>query len=153
MVSVPEFKNDTARYEWELAQRYERMDNMDRWLSSDEVYTIGPPIPPGAKVFTHEKATEAFKLATKKGYIAVRLVCAELGIGRIAVRRIFDRLPGIDIAYVVYPGKKARSRYHCRMFHERSVRRIKKNVPGWVEESKRGGKKTTAEIVCRSGRG
>ena len=147
MVSVPEFEDDAARYEWEIAQRYSRMDNMDRWLSSDEIYTIGPPIPPGAKVFTHKKATEAFKLATGSGYIAVRLVCKELGIGRVAVRRIFDRLSGIDIAYVVYPGKKAQSRYHCRMFHKKSVRAIKRDVPRWVMESKRGGKETIAKNI------
>tara|TARA_R100000655_G_scaffold81316_1_gene120812 strand:+ start:926 stop:1381 length:456 start_codon:yes stop_codon:yes gene_type:complete len=151
MVSVPEFEDDAARYAWEVGQRYERMDSMDRWLSSDDVYTIGPPIPPGAKVFTHEKATEAFKLATGSGYIAVRPVCEELGIGRIAVRRIFDRLSGLDVAYVVYPGKKAQSRYHCRVMHRRSVKLIKKDVPRWVMESKRGGKETTAKNIRGSG--
>ena len=153
MALVPEFKDDTERYEWELSQRYDRMDNMDRWMSSDGINTIGPPIPPGAKVFTHDRATEAFKLATSKGYVAVRPVCEELRLGRVVVRRIFDRVVGIEVAYVVYPGKLRKSRYHCRMFHRRSVEKIKNNLPKWIKESRRGGKKTTAENICRSGRG
>jgi len=147
---VHSFSSESERYEWELVQRYNHMDNMDRWLSSDEVYTIGPPIPPGAKVFTHQKATEAFKLATAEGYMAVRPVCAELGVGRFSVRRLMDRISGLEIAYVVYPGKKERSRYHCRMLHKKSLRMIKRNLKHWIEESKRGGEKTTAENIRRS---
>ena len=150
MELVPEFESDEDRYEWELLQRYNHMDSMDRWLSSDQIYTIGPPIPPEARVFTHEKATEAFKLATSEGYLAVRPVCAELGVGRFSVRRIMDRISGLNIAYVVYPGKKKKSQYHCRMLHKKSLRMIKKNLKHWIEESKRGGEKTTAENIRRS---
>jgi hypothetical protein len=152
-LSLREFDNDIERYEWELGQRYGEMDRLDRWPSACGHLIIGPPLPPGAKTFEHARSTEAFKLATSSGYIAVRPTMESLGIGRVAVRRIFDRCSGIDIAYVLYDGKVKGSRYHCRMFHERSVANIKRDLTRWVMESKRGGKKTTKANICRSGRG
>jgi|TARA_R100001594_G_scaffold127564_2_gene165308 hypothetical protein len=147
---VRSFPSDEDRYEWELIQRFEKMDNMDRWLSADDIYVIGPPLPPGCRTFTHEVPTEAFKIATESGYIAVRPVCEQLGMGRKSVRRMIDRLPILDVAYVVYDGKKARSRYHCRMLHKKSVSLLKRNKKQWIQESKRGGKETTAENIRRS---
>jgi len=144
------FQSEEERYEWEVVQRFDNMDNMDRWVSAEDIYTIGPPLPPGCKVFTHVVPTEAFKIATASGYIAVRPVCEKLGMGRKAVRRMIDRLPILDVAYVVYDGKKAKSRYHCRVVHKRSVAAIKRNKSKWIEESKRGGKETTAENIRRS---
>ena len=147
---VPDFSSDEERYEWEILQRFERMDNMDRWLSAEDIYVIGPPLPPNCKIFVHKVATEAFKLATAQGYVAVRPACAELGMGRFSVRRMIDKIPALDIAYVVYDGKKERSRYHCRMLHKKSLRMIKRDPKHWVKESKRGGEKTTAENIRRS---
>tara|TARA_R100000808_G_scaffold25087_1_gene61635 strand:+ start:7923 stop:8378 length:456 start_codon:yes stop_codon:yes gene_type:complete len=147
---IPKFKNDSERYDWEIDQRYNRMDELNRWLAADGIYTLGPPIPPSALVFTHEVATEAFKLATGRGYIAIRPVCEELKLSRPTVRRIFDRMPNLKVAYVTYPGTLAGTRWHCRMLHRDSVKHIKKNVDLWVKRSKRGGKKTTAETVCRN---
>lgn len=149
-LEIPAFGTDEERYEWEVTQRFSNMDNMDRWLASDNIYVIGPPLPPGCKVYTHEKPTEAFKLATAEGYIAVRPACEILGLGRLPVRRMIDKLPILDIAYVVYDGKKARSRYHCRMIHNKSVRLIGRDKTKWLKESRRGGKKTTAENIRRS---
>jgi hypothetical protein len=148
-LAPPEFQDDSDRYEWEIAQRYGTMDTLDRWVAADGVYTIGPPLPPGAVVFTKKKATPAFKMATESGYIACRPAASELGISRKTVRKIIDRALEIRVAYVVYPGKKKNSRYHCRMIHKSSVRVIARDVPGWLRRVSDGGKKTTAENVRR----
>jgi hypothetical protein len=153
MAGVPEFANDEERYDWEVYQRYRRMDKMDRWPSADGVFVLGPPLPPNALVFTHEKATEAFKLATASGYSAMIPVSKTLGISKITMRRIFDRMNGLDIAFVVYEGKRAGSRYHCRMVHKKSVAYMKKTLPLWIRESRRGGKKTGPENIRRARRG
>ena len=149
MQPIPKFENDRERYEWEIDQRYSRMDDLHRWLAADGINTLGPPIPPGAKVFTHEVATEAFKLATHRGYFAVRPVCEELNLSRPTVRRIFDRMPNLKVAYVTYPGTLAGTRWHCRMLHRESIHHIKQNIEMWVKRSRRGGKRTTAKTVCR----
>tara|TARA_R110000744_G_scaffold11449_1_gene34702 strand:+ start:1449 stop:1904 length:456 start_codon:yes stop_codon:yes gene_type:complete len=149
VAGVPEFADDYERYDWEIYQRYRRMDKMDRWPSADGVFVLGPPLPPNSLVFTHDKATEAFKLATAKGYIAMIPSAKALGVSKPVMRRIFDRMNGIDIAFVVYEGTKAGSRYHCRMVHNRSIAHMKKTLPLWVKESRRGGKKTGPENVRR----
>jgi hypothetical protein len=148
---IPEFESDAERYEWEVWQRFNNMSKLDRWLAADGVYTIGPPIPPKAKVFTHKEPGEAFNAAGNAGYVACRPASEELGVSRTTFRRIFDKMPGLKIAYVVYDGKIRGSRYHCRMLHRRSVNRVKRNLPRWVKGALVGGKKTTEETIRRSG--
>lgn len=150
MPRVPEFDSDEDRYEWEVQQRYRAMDNLDRWFASDGVYTIGPPLPPGATVFSDEKATPAFEKATKEGFIACRPAAEVLGVSRAVVRLLIDRLPEIRVAYVVYPGKKMNSRYHCRAIHKSSVSIVKKNLSTWMQKVWAGGKKTTGKNIRRS---
>ena len=147
--SVPPFDTDGDRYEWEIRQRFESMDTLDRWVAADGVYTIGPPIPPDAVVFFDDVATSAFKKGTKDGYLACRPAAEKLGISRKAVRLLVDRLTDTQVAYVVYPGKIKNSRYHCRMIHKNSVKIIKKNVSHWIKRARQGGKKTTAENLRR----
>ena len=147
--SVPTFETDSDRYEWEIQQRFESMDTLDRWVAADGVYTIGPPIPPEAVVFTDDVATKAFEKGTKAGYLACRPAAEKLGISRKSVRLFVDRLTDTRVAYVVYPGKIKNSRYHCRMIHRNSIRTIKKNVPYWMKKARQGGKKTTAENLRR----
>ena len=146
---VPAFETDNDRYEWEIQQRFEAMDTLDRWVAADGVYTIGPPIPPEAVVFTDDVATKAFEKGTKDGYLACRPAAEKLGISRKSVRLFVDRLTDTRVAYVVYPGKIKNSRYHCRMIHRNSIRTIKKNVPYWMKKARQGGKKTTAENLRR----
>ena len=146
---VPDFSSDDERYEWEVVQRFSSMDTLDRWYSSDGVYTIGPPIPPGAVVFMDDKATAAFKKATQKGYYACRPAGEKIGVSRKSVRKLVDRLPELRVAYVVYPGKLKGTRYHCRVIHADSIRAIKKNPRMWMKRSTKGGKKTTAENIRR----
>jgi len=153
VAGVPEFADDYERYDWEIYQRYRCMDKRDRWPSADGTFVLGPPLPPDALVFTHDKATEAFKLATAKGYLAMIPCSTELGISKIIMRRIFDRMNGLDIAFVVYEGTKAGSRYHCRMVHKKSIAYMKKTLPLWIRESRRGGQKTNPENVRRIRRG
>tara|TARA_R100000306_G_C4344891_1_gene127152 strand:+ start:262 stop:858 length:597 start_codon:yes stop_codon:yes gene_type:complete len=147
--SVPTFETDSDRYEWEIQQRFESMDTLDRWVAADGVYTIGPPIPPKAVVFFDDVATKAFEKGTKDGYLACRPAAEKLGISRKSVRLFVDRLTDTRVAYVVYPGKIKNSRYHCRMIHRNSIRTIKKNVPYWMKKARQGGKKTTAENLRR----
>jgi len=149
---VPDFSSEEERYEWEIQQRYSTMDTLDRWLASDGVYTIGPPIPPGFGVFWDEKATPAFEKATAAGFFACRPAAEKLGISRKDVRLLVDRLTELQVAYVVYPGKKRNSRYHCRVIHKGSLSVIKRRLPYWMKKAKAGGKKTTAENLRRGRR-
>ena len=151
MGAIPEFESDAERYEWEVWQRFNNMSRLDRWLAADGVYTIGPPIPPKAKVFTDKGPGEAFSAAGNAGYLACRPASQELGISRTTFRRIFDKMPGLSIAYVVYNGKIRGSRYHCRMLHRRSVDKIKQNLSSWVKGASVGGKRTTDKTIRRSG--
>jgi len=144
------FASDDDRYEWEVNQRYDRMDTLDRWVASDGIHTIGPPIPPGARVFSDEKATPAFEKATRAGYLACRPAAVELGVSRKTVRLLVDRIPELSVAYVVYPGKARSSRYHCRVIHRNSLRMVKKNVRIWTKKATQGGKKTSAKNIRRS---
>ena len=146
---VPDFSSEEERYDWEVEQRFSSMDTLDRWFASDGIYTIGPPIPPHATVFSDEKATEAFKKATKAGYYACRPAGEQLGVSRKGVRRLIDRLSELSVAYVVYPGKMSGTRYHCRVIHRNSIRKIKRNVRTWMKKASKGGKKTTAENIRR----
>ena len=132
------FACDEDRYEWEVNQRYDRMDTLDRW------------VPPGATVFSDEKATPAFEKATRAGYLACRPAAAELGVSRKTVRLLVDRIPELSVAYVVYPGKVRSSRYHCRVIHRNSLRMVKKNVRIWTKKATQGGKKTSAKNIRRS---
>ena len=145
-----QFDCDEDRYEWEVGQRYDTMDTLDRWVASEGVHTIGPPIPPGATVFFDEKATPAFEKATGAGYLACRPAAVELGVTRKTVRLLVDRIPELRVAYVVYPGKIRSSRYHCRVIHKNSLRMIKKNVRVWTKRATKGGKKTNAKNIRRS---
>tara|TARA_R110002020_G_scaffold249718_1_gene463722 strand:- start:469 stop:1035 length:567 start_codon:yes stop_codon:yes gene_type:complete len=145
------FPNDDERYEWELIQRFEHMDNRDRWVAADGVYSIGPPIPPGAKVFYGEKSIPTFEEATSEGYVAIRPACEILGISRRGMRSLVDKLPVLDVAYVVYPGVKKNSRYHCRMIHRKSVNVLKRDVRKWMKEANQNGKKTKAANIRRGG--
>lgn len=147
---VPEFQDDSERYEWEVERRFSRMDTLDRWVAADGIHTIGPPLPPGAIVFTGKDPTKIFKKATEGGYIACRPAASELGVSRKTVRKLIDRLPEVSVAYVVYPGKKRNSRYHCRMIHKASVRLMQRDVRLWMRKASEGGKKTTAKNIRRS---
>lgn len=149
MARPPEFPSDVDRYEWEIQQRYSTMDTLDRWVASDGIHTIGPPIPPGFPVFWDEKATPAFEKATAAGFVACRPAAVELGISRKSVRLLVDRLTDLQVAYVVYPGKKRNSRYHCRVIHRSSLRVVRKSLHIWMEKARKGGKKTTAENLRR----
>ena len=150
-VGEKSFPTDEERYEWEIEQRFKAMDSRDRWVAADGVYTIGPPIPPSATVFHGESPTPTFKLATDEGYIAVRPACEILGISRRGMRSLIDKLMVLDVAYVVYPGVKKNSRYHCRMIHRKSVNVLKRDVRKWMKEANRNGKKTKAANIRRSG--
>ena len=149
MACPPEFSSDVDRYEWEIRQRYSTMDTLDRWVASDGIHTIGPPIPPGFRVFWDEKATPAFEKATAAGFVACRPAAVELGVSRKSVRLLVDRLTDLQVAYVVYPGKKRNSRYHCRVIHKASLRVVRKSLPIWMEKARKGGKKTTAKNLRR----
>ena len=151
-MSPGSFESDADRYEWEIEQRFYSMDTLDRWLASDGIYTIGPPIPPDAIVFTDEKATPAFKKATAAGYLACRPAGEALGIGRKSVRLLVDRLTELQTAYVVYPGKVKGTRYHCRVLHKKSIRIVDRNLKYWMKKARSGGKKTTAENLRRGRR-
>jgi GNAT superfamily N-acetyltransferase len=144
-----DFPNDEERYAWEVNQRFFHMDRMDRWLAADGVHTIGPPLPPGATVFFGVDPTKTFEEATKAGYIAVRPAAEKLGVSRRTVRGMIDRLPELDVAYVVYMGKKRNSRYHCRMIQKRSVRVVKRDVRKWMKEANKNGKKTKPKNIRR----
>ena len=144
-----DFPSDAERYEWEVDQRFNHMDKMDRWLAADGVRTIGPPLPPGATVFFGVDPTETFSEATKAGYIACRPAAEVLGISRVSVRGMIDRLPELDVAYVVYMGKKRNSRYHCRMIRRKSVSILKRDVRKWMKEANRNGKKTKPKNIRR----
>ena len=148
--TLAQFESDEERYEWEVERRYDSMDTLDRWNASDGVYTIGPPIPPGATVFFDEKATPAFKKATLAGYLACRPAAVELCVSRKTIRLLVDRIQELKVAYVVYPGKVRNSRYHCRVIHKNSLRLIKKNVRLWTKKATKGGKKTNAKNIRRS---
>lgn len=155
MASSPQpsdFSSDHERYEWEIQQRYSTMDTLDRWLASDGVYTIGPPIPPGFKVFSDEKATPAFEKATAAGFLACRPAAVKLGVSRKDVRLLVDRFTELHVAYVVYPGKKRNSRYHCRVIHKNSLRMVRRSLVGWMKKARAGGKKTTAKNLRRGRR-
>ena len=145
----PEFASEKDRYEWELLSRFDSMDTLDRWMAADGIYTIGPPIPPGAYVFFDERATPAFEKATASGYLACRPAANALGLSRKTVRKIIDRVKEARVAYVVYPGKLRGTRYHCRVIHKDSIRMMKRNVQMWTKRSTQGGKKTTAENIRR----
>ena len=150
---IPECANDYERYEWELRQRYHRQDRLYRWRAADGIYTIGPPIPPGAKVFFGESdPNKAFKLATAEGYHGCRPAAKMMGVGRIQAHKFFDRVREVDGAYSVYMGKKAGTRYHCRMIHEKSIKMLKGDLPRWRMEARKNGKKTTAANICRGRR-
>ena len=144
-----DFSSDLDRYEWELSSRFDSMDTLDRWVASDGVHTIGPPIPPGATVFKDEKATPAFEKATAKGFLACRPAAEAMGLSRKTVRKIIDRVPEARVAYVVYPGKLRGTRYHCRVIHKDSIRMMKRNIRMWTKRSVQGGKKTTAKNIRR----
>ena len=148
-LQVREFPSDSERYEWEVSQRFTAMDNLDRWVAADGIHTIGPPIPPGSRVFWHKEPTPAFKLATASGYVACRPAAEVLGLCRKSVRLLIDRPIGLDVAYVVYTGKIRNSRYHCRVIHRRSLRIVKKNTKQWLAKARKSGKKTTAANVRR----
>ena len=146
---VPDFSSEEERYDWEIEQRFSSMDTLDRWFASDGIYTIGPPIPPHATVYSDEKATEAFKKATKAGYYACRPAGEQLGVSRKSVRKLIDRFRELRVAYVTYPGKISGTRYHCRVIHRDSIRIVNKNVRLWMKRISQGGKKTTAENIRR----
>ena len=140
-VGEKSFPTDEERYEWEIEQRFKAMDSRDRWIAADGVYTISAELRP----------TPTFKLATDEGYIAVRPACEILGISRRGMRSLIDKLMVLDVAYVVYPGVKKNSRYHCRMIHRKSVNVLKRDVRKWMKEANRNGKKTKAANIRRSG--
>ncbi len=144
-----DFPSEDERYAWEVDQRFFHMDTMDRWMAADGVHTIGPPLPPGATVFFGVDPTETFAKATVAGYIACRPAAERLGISRKSVRGMIDRLPELDVAYVVYMGKKRNSRYHCRMIRTKSVSIIKRDVRKWMKEANRNGKKTKPKNIRR----
>lgn len=141
-VVVPEFKDEKARYGWEMEQwrnailtRY----RWRKWVGADENWHVGPPILPGAPVFTDAVAKKAFKKANEAGYIAPRTLGERLGVGRYLAKRLMDVVRNhLDVAFVTYPHRTMKTTiWNCRMIHEDEVEGIRENMDDWRARMKK----------------
>ena len=135
---VPSFSDDKSRYGWEMEQwRNAAITRRKwrKWFGSDETWHVGPPIYPGAEVFTNKSAQKAFKAANLEGYMAPKMVGEAIGIGRYEAKRLIDAVTGtMNVAWVIYPHMILKDTiWNCRMLHESEVPILQENIAHWRE--------------------
>lgn len=140
-IVAPEFKDEPSRYGWEMEQWRNGILTKKmwrKWFGADNMWHVGPPIPPGAPLFRHDVAQTAFKMANAEGYMAPRMVGEALGVGRYLAKRLLDTVIGkLDVGFVQYPHRILKTTiWNCRMLHEDSVKELGENLDYWRAEMK-----------------
>ena len=141
-VVVPDFPDDKARYGWEMEQWRNAIltkQKWRKWIGADENWHVGPPILPGAPVFTDKVAQRAFKKANEAGYISPRTLGERLGVGRYLAKRLMDVVRNhLDVAFVTYAHRTMKTTmWNCRMLHEDEVEGIRENMDEWRARMKK----------------
>mgnify|MGYP003109091070 FL=1 len=141
-VTVPEFKDDTARYGWEMEQWRNAIltrRKWRKWIGSDGLWHVGPPALPDAPVFSDEVAQRAFKKANEAGYIAPRHVGERISVSRYEAKRLIDGAMGkLRVAFVTYPHRMMKGTvWNCRMLHEDDVDVIGSDLEHWRAEMRK----------------
>lgn len=136
--AVPKFKDDRARYGWEVEQwRNAAITRRKwrKWFGADEKWHVGPPVHPDSPTFRDDVAQKAFKKANNAGYMAPRMVAEAIGIGRYEAKRLMDAATGsLRVAWVLYPHRMLKgSIWNCRMLHEGDVAELQENIEHWRE--------------------
>jgi hypothetical protein len=111
----------------------------------------GPPLPPGAIIFTNQRAKPAFVEATSHGFVSRNRLAAAIGKDRRDCRDILDFIPNLRTAWVTYPGNPknfVNHRWHCRMIHKDEAERMSANPAYWV---KRGRSRARAWVGLKTG--